>query len=319
MYTANIQKSYNLIFFLFLILYLFLLLYIVPNNEFTSDRLSFFISFNNMPDRISSTQFFSPAVLIDEPLYQVIVYLLTIFFTPESIALILIGVSSSLSLITLFRAKPEFLPIIILVFLLPQFMGLFIAHLRQGLAVAVFLLMHFHFKKNLITSCFIAGLVHVSFFIALPILMLMQLKLRGKKLNFVTSLILIMSAFLLFYFDIFREIVYYFEFRQAGNYSFQSNDISGYGFLFWFAVYAFFFLGRKLTESNVLAMNIIGVYLASYFFVNFISRLLESFLALIFIELRALNSSASYMALIFYLLISWQGRLGLPLFGFGVS
>ena len=317
MYTANTQKSYNLIFFVFLILYLFILLFVVPNTEFTSDRLSYFISFHNMADRVNSTQFLSPAIIIDEPLYQIIVYLLSIFFTPESIALVLIGASSSLSLITLFRAKPEFLPIIILVFLLPQFMGLFIAHLRQGLGVAIFLLMYFHFRKNLFTSCFVAGLIHVSFFIALPILMLMQLKLRGKTLNFVTSLVLMMLAFLLFYLDIFREIVYYFEFRQAGNYSFESNNVSGYGFLFWVAVYAFFFIGRKPSESYVLVMNIIGIYLASYFFVNFISRVLESFLPLVFFELKNLNSFAGYLALFFYLFLSWQGRIGLPLFGFG--
>ena len=294
-------------------------MFVVPNTEITRDRESYFISFSNTPDIIDRMEFLSPSILFQEPLYRVIVYLLGIFFSPQSIALILIGISASLSMGALYKARPDLLVLIILVFLLPQFMGKYIVHIRQGLAIAIFLVTYLYFKRSLIASCFIAGLVHISFLIALPILFAIKITPKKRVYFFLFSIVFFLSASLLFYQDLFRQLVFYLNISQGQNYSFISENVSGLGFLYWFSIYIFLFMQKRLSESRALSMNIIGLYLASYFFVNFLSRLLESFLPIIFIELNSLNTKICYLALTFFLVISWNSRLSSTLLGFGGS
>lgn len=291
-------------------------MYVVPNTEITLDRESYFISFANTPDIIDRMDFLSPQILLQEPLYRIIVYLLGIFFSPQSIALILIGISATLSIGALYKARPELLLLIILVFLLPQIMGKYIAHIRQGLAIAIFLVTYLHFKRSMITSCFIAGLVHISFLIALPILFAIKITPNKRTYAFLLSIGFFLSASLFFYQDVFRQLVFYLNIRQAQNYSFTSDNVSGLGFLYWFGIYVFLFMQKRYSETRALSMNIIALYCASYFFVNFLSRFLESFLPMIFIELKSLNTKVCYLALIFYLALSWNSRLSLPLLGF---
>lgn len=312
------QRYYNKFFFMFLIFYLFVVLVAIPNTELTSDRLSYFSSIANAGDKIDNTNFLSLSIIFQEPLYLITVYTLSIFFSVESVALILVGTSSLLSLSAIFRAKPELLPLIMLIFLLPQFMGKYIVHIRQGVAIALFLTSYFYFNKSLLKSCFIAGLMHISFFIVLPILLIMKLTPKGKNASFIISIFLAIFSLFLFSQDLFIELAFYLDLRQAKNYSFVSENVSGLGFMYWIAIYTVFFFQKNAYESRTFSMNIIGLYCASYFFINFLSRLLESFLPLIFIELKFLNTYICYLALIFYLLISWQGRLQLPLYGFGL-
>ena len=294
-------------------------MFVVPNTEITTDRESYFISFANTPDIIDRMDFLSLPILFQEPLYRVIVYWLGIFFSPQSVALILIGISASLSIGVLYKARPDLLPLIILVFLLPQFMGKYIAHIRQGIAIAIFLVLYFYYKRSLITSCFIAGLAHISFFIALPILFVIKITPKKRTYALLLTVGFFLSALFFFYQDIFRQLVFYLNIRQGQNYSFTSDNVSGLGFLYWFGIYIFFYMQKRLSESRTLSMNIIGLYCASYLFVNFLSRLLESFLPMIFIELKSLNTKVCYLALIFYLVVSWNGRLSSPLLGFGGS
>lgn len=319
MYTKTTPKYYNVIFLIFLLLYLFIVMFVVPNTEITMDRESYFISFANTPDIIDRMDFLSPPILFQEPLYRVIVYWLGIFFSPQSIALILIGISASLSIGALYKARPDLLPLIILVFFLPQFMGKYIAHIRQGLAISIFLVMYLYFKRSTITSCFIAGLAHISFFIALPILFAIKITPNKRTYAFLLSIVFFLSALFFFYQDIFRQLVFYLNIRQGQNYSFTSDNVSGLGFLYWFGIYIFLFMQKRYSESRALSMNIVALYCAGYFFVNFLSRLLESFLPMIFIELKSLNTKVCYLALTFYLIISWNSRLSSSLLGFGGS
>jgi hypothetical protein len=310
-------KYYNASFLIFLLFYLFLVLVAVPNTELISDRASYFNSFANASDKINNTSFLSLSIIFQEPLYLLTVYTLGIFFSVESIALILIGTSSFMSIGSIFKAKPDLLPLIILIFLLPQFMGKYIVHIRQGVAIAIFLTSYFYFNKSLIKSCFIAGLMHISFFIALPILLMMKLTPKGRSASFIISILLVIFSLFLFSQQLFSELVFYLDLRQAKNYLFTSENVSGLGFIYWIAIYTVFFFQKNVYEPRTFSMNIIGLYCASYFFINFLSRLLESFLPLIFIELKFLNTYICYIALIFYLLISWQTRWQLPMLGFG--
>ena len=146
----------------------------------------------------------------------------------------------------------------------------------------------------------------------------MKLSPKGKNASFIISIFFAISCLFLFSQDLFSELASYLDLRQAKNYLFVSENVSGLGFMYWIGIYTVFFFQKNANESRTLSMNIIGLYCASYFFINFLSRLLESFLPLIFIELKFLNTYICYLALIFYLLISWQGRLQLPLYGFGL-
>jgi hypothetical protein len=281
------------------------------------DRSSYFISFANAEDRFNNLELLSSSIVFQEPLYIVIVYFLSIFFSPQAIAIIIISFASSSSIFSLYKARPELLLIIILVFLLPQMMGKYIVHLRQGLAIAFFLTIFLYFKKNLFISSFIAGLIHISFFAVIPIMILIRLTPKNRNAILITSIALSIFTFIFFSQGLFAKLVFFLDLRQANNYLFESNNISGLGFLYWSVIYMIFFFQKKISESRTLSMNIIALYCTSYFWLNFISRILEAFIPLIFLELKLLNTYICYLALIFYLFISWQTRLQLPLYGFG--
>ena len=146
-----------------------------------------------------------------------------------------------------------------------------------------------------------------------------MIKITPKKRTYAVllSIGIVLFASLFFYQDVFRQLVFYLNIRQGENYLFTSTNVSGLGLLYWFGIYMFLFMQKRSSESGALSMNIIGLYCASYFFVNFLSRLLESFLPLIFIELKSLNTKVCYLALTFYLVISWNSRLSSSLLGFG--
>lgn len=316
MYISNIPKYYRVFFFIFLILYLLVLIVAIPNTNIVIDRESYFISFTNISERVAITDFSSPSIIFKEPLYLIVTYILAIFFSVESIALIFIGVSAFLSLTSIFKARPELLPIIIIVFLLPQFMGKFIIHIRQGAAIAIFLTSYYYFNRSLLTSSFISGLMHVSFFIAIPLLIAAKLTSNRALLSLIMSIIIFLAATLFFYDGRISEIVSYLNLRQINSYSFTSENVSGLGFLFWFYMYTLLFLKKKPSEISIFSMNIIAFYCASYFWVNFISRFIESFYPIIFMEIKSINNTLLYLSLLFYFAVSWLPRLDQQLLGF---
>lgn len=295
------------------------MLVVIPNSEIILDRENYFNAFLNARERISNLNFTNVFVIFKEPLFALINAFLGLFFTAEVSILIIISLAVILSTVPLYNSKPELLLLIILIFLLPQVMAKYVVHLRQGLAMGLFFTMYFYFKRTLTFSFFLAGLIHISFFIVIP-LAIVSGGLKGSRLsNLIVSVTILIFGWLILSSNLFVEIVSFFQVRQLDNYLFVSENVSGAGFLFWTSIFSILIFRKSYSLDGNFARNIVGIYLVGYFFIGFISRVLESFTPLIFVEVYSVNRVICFAAIVFYLIVSWAQMIGQPFLGFGVQ
>ena len=198
----------------------------------------------------------------------------------------------------------------------------FVIHLRQGLAIAVFMLGWFSVghKKRL----FFIGLtpfIHSSFFIIIAILvggwLLKKLKLAPdiKLLSYFTvslSLALLVT-----------QVAALIGARQANTTAVMDEAASGVGFLFWSAMLAILLLqGRRFLHQHTAATGILIFYLASYFFTPIAGRVFESGVLLVLLAVLATTGWRRIMALTVLLAFNLALMLvqySQPLMGFAAS
>lgn len=317
MYILNTPLFYKTVFCLYLSLFLYLVVFLTPNTDVILDRSNYFVSISNSQERWSLLDFSSGYVIFSEPLYIFLTSFLSRFFTVETSLLIIISLAAIMTLVPIFIRKPKLLFIIILIFLMPQVLSKYIVHIRQGLAIGLFFTFYFGLNRGLVLSSFIAGLVHVSFFIVLPIAILSNISKSNRVLNTQISLLILFFGFLLLKSEYIIQLFSMVELRQINKYVFQSGNVSGLAFIYWISIFILLLISKNFSEKAILARNVIAVYCASYFSISFISRFIESFIPLIFIELHNVNKQIAYAAVIFFLITSWIREFGKPLLGFG--
>lgn len=264
------------------------------------------------------------ARLFNDPLWLAINLLLSLNFDPENALRLLIFSSSYLFLkYTIKQISDEhkytlLALLIILIVLNPQILKNYIVHLRQGLAIAVFLLMLPANAKQKIDfkyAAIIASLIHTSFLFVFLISMSRSI---FEYFRFSLPLrVLGMTLILAIGASSFRLIALLFQARQA-EIDLSAFEGSGVGFIFWL-----FILGLLLSEGFKIirsdenkwveySIYYILLYLIFYFITPLSSRIFESCLPLIMISIigiRHPSISAVHFFLIIYSLYQW-----LPLF-----
>lgn len=263
----------------------------------------------------------------NEPLWLIINKLVGYFLNPEDGVQLLIYIAAFFYFYCISKEisvyKNNFLILFavgIFVLFSPQIIKNFIIHIRQGVAIAIFLLTA-RLGKELLINLFaslLAAQIHSSFyflfFIFFALFFCEKFKIDGKKAVLVTCMSVLIIA------PLTASIGSFFGARQVVDYDFGQN-ISGLAFLFWFVVIAilsFSLIGEKYIFNSLglrFGFCAIFLYLCLYFLSPYSGRVFESCLPLILIALLNIPfKKMKYLACMLMGLFIYQW---IPVFGDG--
>ncbi|KIO68279.1 hypothetical protein B4064_1769 [Caldibacillus thermoamylovorans] len=240
------------------------------------------------------------SLLSNEPLFLLLNMFLENFLSPENIIKFIIissiiTVAYSLGKITNYNFF-----VLVLILLVPQVIKNHIIHLRQGLALGIYLLGIVSINKYAKSLKYMAVFIHIS--LAFLILFEILDKVFKKiKLSFSLRLF-VSSTFLVFIIGLIPNLVAIVGNRRISSYDFSMGDsVSGLGFLFWLIVGSLFILFAEKNKINIIASYGIIFYLMSYFFLDFGARIFENIIPLIIAGTLTLKNS--YIKLLCILLL----------------
>ena len=239
--------------------------------------------------------------LFNEPLWlQLNINLYILFNNQETVVKFYVFFSSMImSFIVLRQNKKYFIYLLGIVFLW-QVMTNYVVHLRQGVAITIFLLAYFNKNKNIrLFFYLLTPFIHTSFFIVLALILFSTI-LKKSKLSLQINYLLQFSSYTIFSLFI-LSIALYLGARQGELYlSENSISFSGFGFIYWLLI-LFIFISEKpsFQLKNNLTISFILFYLASYFTLPVVGRIFED--VLILILLSALDLSENKQKIFFML------------------
>lgn len=262
------------------------------------------------------------SVLANEPAWLAINAGLSLWLPPETIVRVLIFVSATTVAYTILRLGPQHFLWLLLFLLVPNVIKNYVIHLRQGIAIAVFML-GWQSSSRFWRAAFFAAapLIHASYFFVLLLLALSRLTREFKfaaDLRFLSFLISGLGTALTL--GVLAQAV---GARQAEVYEFTMDQISGVGFVFWFFILLIFMIDRRefLTRHSF-AVGAIVFYLSSYFFVEVSGRIFESAILVVLLaglDLRGWRRGIFVGAILSFSCASWIVRLSQPALGFGIE
>ncbi len=262
------------------------------------------------------------ATFANEPVWLLINAGLAHNFSPETVVRIIIFCSAfSVSWLVL-RHHPEHFGWLILFLLLPQVIKNHLIHLRQGAAIAIFLMGWFSVNRKVRWLLLgIAPLVHASFFFILA-LMWLTLILRTIYYGPVLRTIAFVAAGIVGGVGI-SWLAQAVGARQAGEYAFQAAEVSGLGFLLWTIILAIILTARRAyLREHAFETGVIFFYLATYWLIEIAARVFESGLMLVLISglmLPGWRRQVFLAAVLGSGALQWILQLGKPALGFGIG
>jgi len=260
--------------------------------------------------------------LSNEPVWLLINMGLSQFLAPEEVIRAIIFFPAATVAYLALRADPKNAIWILLFLFLPQLIKNQIIHLRQGLAIAVFLLGWFNTNRNV--RCFfisLAPFIHAAFFFIIMLIILVNI---SKKLRFAPDLrsLLFVGAGSVVGMSL-GYLAMIFGSRKSQEYAFTAADVSGLGFIFWAGIVILMALeGKNFFRQYTLPYAIILFYLATYFLVEITARIFESGLLLVLLaglQLRSWRKGLFITAILGYGILQWLLRFGMPKLGFGLG
>jgi len=260
------------------------------------------------------------AVFANEPLWLFLNTFLAQFLSPDNVVRVLIFVPSFVIAWQLLRHEPRNAIWIIAFLLAPQVVKNHIVHLRQGVAIAIFVSAYFAKPGWLRYGLMLAApLVHSSFLFVLTIGAVAwasgRLQLSPRvRLMALTVAFAMMAAMM-------GAVAGTAGARQAFAYAFVELDISGIGFLFWASIFVLFITAdRDFLHDHIFGLSNLAFYLVSYFIIPVSARIFESGLFLVFLAGLKLPGLRKYVFLLAFTLFGiaqYISRLDLVLLGWG--
>lgn len=258
----------------------------------------------------------------NEPLWLIVNVGLSSVFVPETAVRIIIFFPAACISWIVLRNNKQHLLFVIYFLLLPPVIGKNIIHLRQGLAIAVFLLAWFsswRYLRLLLLS--FTPFIHASFFF---VLILFFMSSSAKLFKLANDLRIILAVFFGTVISVsLGWIASTLGARQGDEYAFVADSISGFGFVFWFVVLALMLLqGRRYLYDYAFEVSLLVFYLTTYFFVEVTARIFESGLLLALLAALHLSQwrrTMFFFMIVFYGIFAYFLRFGHPWLGFGFS
>ena len=248
--------------------------------------------------------------LSNEPIWLAINSYLTNHFRSDDVVRLIIFVSAFTTAWITLSQREHSLYLLVIVLFVPGILQNFIVHLRQGLAISLFVIGYFS-RHRTVACVFMASsaLIHSAFFLINGMYIITVIINKSSYLTYfqkccvaisVSAIIPILISFL----------SGWFEFRQVDEYRYASTSFSGLGFISWFAIFIVLLSGgRAFVIKNLFPVSITALYLAGYFVLPYSARIIECALISIvicgyslphnkknvFVIIIALQSAAFYL------------------------
>lgn len=261
-------------------------------------------------------------LIFNEPVWLIINLILSFLFNPENSVRIIIFFSSfTVSYYSLKYGRKNFFLVLLILFL-PQIIKNHIIHLRQGLALSFFLIGWFSDKKNQKNLFFIiSAFIHSSFLFVLAFIFIDKLISKLKFDIYIKTIIYFLASIsILLLMGVLASVL---GARQVEETVPVLKQISGFGFIFWFAMLILYLQQKEffIARQSFIVICIV-FYLTTYFFTAYTARIFES--SMLIILLSGVYFTRD-LRVIFIILISiyffgqWYPLLDLPGFGWGVE
>jgi hypothetical protein len=314
---------YNLTIITISLLYAYLLVSVIPSSELIKDRMNY-LGYVKDSSFIVLKYFSADPVSLffNEPVWLGLNIGLSFLLTAEQTVAVFIFFSASVTSYLILKVNPKAFLFLFCLLLFPQIITKFVVHLRQGLAITIFLMAWFSVSKSWRWFLFaLTPLIHASFFFVLFLIFYVSIL---KKLKFAVDLRTIAIVILGLVIVIGLEfIVSALGARQAKQYEYSATEVSGLGFLYWLAVFILYWLqGHSFTRENTFAMAAIAFYLTTYFLIEVTGRIFESTVIIVLLASLGLTSwrRKMFIGLIgSFVLLSWLMRLNQPWLGWGTG
>lgn len=223
--------------------------------------------------------FFS--ILTGEPIWLAINAFLGYFLSADSAVDLIVFFSSFTSayLIIINNKAKRAIIFILLILLLPQILSKYTIHLRQGLAISIFMIWYYSFNRSSrMLIPVLLPFIHSSFFVIMLFIAI------NKVFNRVS-----MESYLIFFFAfstivslVFVDVGSFSGARQANSNVNLSVAVSGLNFIYWFAFLSLIIAqGRVYFHRYRLEISFIILYLCGYFVNPYAGRILESTMIII--------------------------------------
>lgn len=214
--------------------------------------------------------------LTNEPIWLAMNVYLYEFIDVDSIIRIFIFFPAFVTSYIVMRKRNFVIPIALAIMIVPGVVQNYIVHIRQGVAVSIFLAGYF--SKDRRIGYFLIALspfVHSAFFVISGLYFACELLGRVKFIKPQWRIMLMVAAILVV--AAFMEIVMASaSFRQVNEYRNVETEISGLGFLAWlFMLLLICSQGVKFVEDNLFSVLSLIFYLLIYFFAPFAGRVIE--------------------------------------------
>lgn len=260
-------------------------------------------------------------LLSNEPLWLLLNAFLALFLdSAEAVRIYIFIGAVAFSFYFLKEDQKNFWWLLLFLFA-PQIIKNYIVHLRQGVAIAVFMVgWTASSKKTKWTLLSLTPFMHASFFFILFIYIITRwIKRMPLSYGINSVLLILVSGVLLSSLGLVAVTI---DARQAGEYKKVVEGISGFGFIYWsFVLMLFVWQGGKFLRDYSFEVGIIVFYLIAYFFVGVSARVFESglpFVLLATLVMKGKGRPMFLMSFLLYVILSWTLRLNEPYLGFGV-
>ncbi|MDM1328405.1 EpsG family protein [Myroides odoratimimus] len=270
---------------------------LLPSHLF-KDREAYLFYLSNMDAR--KERLIENGLLFYEPLFYVLNYIVLLIFGNEESALIALVFICCITINYYFYKLTNSIKVslilLIMLLLQQQTFGLLLVTFRQGLALALFLIIisYTSNKKYVVLGLFLAGLVHSTFLLLCFLYFLLEFfKKKGwsfTKRNWIMLLVCICINFSFFF------LAVLFDIRQ--DYSDHKVGVGGGGFLFWMIVLLYILFVKKRTVLGVVDSKfnfpkfcyefaVVGLflYLSAYFISPIAGRIIGVFIPFIYLAI----------------------------------
>lgn len=259
--------------------------------------------------------------LTNEPLWWLLNVCLGSWMEPEHLVRAIIFFPATVLAYKVINSDSRNIIWLLLFLVVPQVIKNYIIHLRQGLAISVFISAWFmepSWRRSLMLWS--TPFIHASFFF---ILFLLAFTKATQKIFLTPKLRIFL--FLIAGLCIAATLTYVGQMlgaRQAYEYEAAVENISGLGFVFWFAMLGVFCSeGKDFIRAHVFEIGTITFYLGTYFISPVTARIFESGLLLVLLSglrLTHWRRIIFLLMLVSYTLFSYIISLNKPLLGFGI-
>ncbi|AWO74553.1 hypothetical protein A5N86_16395 [Geobacillus thermoleovorans] len=250
---------------------------------------------------------------VNEPLWLLINSFAGEFLQPEMVVRLVIFFSTFMVLLSMGRITNYSFFTILFFFVIVQLLKNHVTHLRQGLALGVYLTgIALNGRKGLLVRL-LSPFVHTSLWFTVLVEFYEHVTSKLRLSFFIKAALF--AALILAGIFFLPTIIQMTGDRRFTEYQFDMAQSSSFlGFMWWFILGTLFFIGRKRNNISDLGTYGILFYLASYFFLDFGARVFENFVPLILVSM--LNSTKDFKVLFgclmfFYGLVAWYFRGGL--------